>query len=166
MAKQLRVEVIIDKGQEAISLPKLSKILDEVQQFLTMLSRDVGIENADMPWTGRDFGGGSLSFTAQRTDSVRDDRATKFNQLLRAILDNRITNEIKQATLLQYAKIADPIESTETVDFGLYPEIIEPEPEPQQRLPYPARFEGAEAHVEAPVQWYSRTKMPVENSRS
>src|SRR5690349_15689525 len=106
MAKQLRLEVVIDKGREMIELPKLSKIIAEVQQFFAMLSSDCGIADSDTPWVGLDFRSGSLEFTAERPVPVPDDQASKFITTFRSILENAGTDHVKKTTLLQYAKIA------------------------------------------------------------
>jgi len=123
MTNPLRVRVELH-GNDGVSLHRLPQLLANIQQFLDMLAADTYAgEGSD--WTGLNFHGAVLSYTAATVESVPDDKAADFYRAFRSIVKQKPDTRIRYATLAQYAQIAESLESTERVEFGLEQE--EPE---------------------------------------
>jgi hypothetical protein len=117
MTNPLRVQVELH-GNDGVSLHRLPQLLANIQQFLDMLAADTHAgEGSD--WTGLDFHGAVLSYTAATVESVPDDKAADFCRAFRSIVKQRPDTRIRYATLAQYAQIAESLESAERVEFGL-----------------------------------------------
>jgi hypothetical protein len=130
MPRKLRVRVLLNKGRQGISLHKLPKMLTDIQQFLDMLSEDVEI-GTNKDWFGFEFSNSSLGYVAVKNDPVEDHQAKTFNETFKAISERRPTDRVRRSTSAQYARIADPIDPDETVNFGLE-EVPSGQPETQQ----------------------------------
>lgn len=122
----LRVQVEIFKGAEKIALNKLAPIITDVQQFLFMLSEDLGLSVEPNSWSGSDFGSASLVFTAEKHEPTSLEQIEEFNAAFQSISTEHPVPKLRRATIAQYARIADPIDRTETVTFGLFPVSQEP----------------------------------------
>jgi hypothetical protein len=136
VTRQIRVKVLLNKGKSGISLHKLPKLLSEIQQFLDMLGRDVIGDEPE--WVGFDFSTThSLGYTAIRSEPVEEEQAEDFNQAFRSVVRRNPNERIRLATLSQYAKIAEPIEPDETVDFSLDEKVLD---STSQNLPADAEW--------------------------
>jgi hypothetical protein len=138
VARQIRIKVMLNKGRSGISLHKLPKLLENIQQFLDMLSQDVIGGNSE--WLGSDFTNGSLVYTAERIDPVPEEKAKEFNDSFKGVASRTSKGRVRSATQSQYAKIANPIDADEVVRFGLE----EIEEENRSITPEEAPFEWLE----------------------
>jgi hypothetical protein len=111
----VRVEL---HGKGGVSLHRLPQLLANIQQFLDMLATDTHAgENSD--WTGLDFHGTEPSYTATTVERVGEDRAADFYKAFRAIVNKKPDEQVRYATLSQFAQIAESLEPSERVEFGL-----------------------------------------------
>lgn len=114
----LRIPIILNKGRRGISLPKLARISYELQQFLSLLGEDLQIEMGE-GWLGTDFSNGSLRFTAEKVNQVEERKARAFKEAFRHIAQRRPDARVRPSTVRQYAKIAEPMDIDEIVEFSL-----------------------------------------------
>jgi hypothetical protein len=122
----LKVQVEIFRGAEKISLNKLAPIVTDVQQFLFMLSEDVGLPIESNSWNGTNFGSASLVFTAEKSEPTSIEQIQEFNAAFASISTEHPVAKLRRATIAQYAKIAEPIDPQEIVTFGLFSVPQEP----------------------------------------
>jgi hypothetical protein len=125
---QLRLRIELNKGGLGISLDKLANITEETAKFLKMLVRDVDRDILGS-WIARDFANNSVDFTAELIGQVSPEQVqackhamvkTMSSSYDEGDLESVIAeNVISRATLLQYTKIATPIDPDEVVHFGL-----------------------------------------------
>jgi len=121
----IRVRIELNKGRRGVPLRKLAAIGNETEKFFKMLSLDVGLKSEKIEWLAVDFEEGSLRFDALSISETSDEEYFRFNHNLRRIakFDPKIDislEGISNATLRQYAEIAENIDSDELVGFGLY----------------------------------------------
>jgi hypothetical protein len=114
----LRIPIIINKGQKGIPFSKLAHISYEIQQFLRLLGEDLHIEIGD-GWLATDFSNGSLKCVAEKVNPVEEPKASAFKHAFRNIAQRRPDARVRHSTVRQYAKIADPMDTVDTVEFGL-----------------------------------------------
>jgi hypothetical protein len=119
----LRVQIEISKGAEKIPLNKLAPVVTDVQLFLFMLSEDLGLGVTVESWAGTDFGSSSLIFTAEKSEPVTIQQIEEFNNAFASISTEHPAPKLRRATIVQYAKIAAPIDVQEAVSFGLFPAV-------------------------------------------
>lgn len=124
----IQVQIEINKGVRGVPLDKLSRIVGDVQQFLAMLSEDVGLPATPTSWIGLDFKNSSLVFVAEKVEPVNLGELNKFNKTFISIAEKKPDPALRRATVAQYARIADPIDSEEAVSF----ELFEPPPLPRE----------------------------------
>lgn len=115
----------MSKGRVGIPLGKLGRIAEETQRFLSLVDEDIGIGSGPNNWIARNFDNKSVDFDCYRVGDVTPNVIDRGNRLIRSIMSNDLSDaeinlSIRSATRLQYAKIADPIDSEEKVSFGLY----------------------------------------------
>lgn len=121
---QLRLRIELNKGGLGISMEKLAKITEETATFLRMVVKDV-VRDALGNWIARDFDNNSVDFTAEFVGTMTSDQIQACNHALAYTMDEDIDyeyldNVVSRRTLLQYAKIAKPIDPDEVVHFHLY----------------------------------------------
>lgn len=121
----LRVRIELNKGRIGIPMDKLAKLTEETQKFLDMVGEDVEIEPEKGRWLATDFEEGSLCFTAKYVGEPDRIKVDKYNDALEFALTldpDQIERDgpLRIVTLLQYSKIANPIDPDEVVGFGLY----------------------------------------------
>jgi hypothetical protein len=114
----LRIPIILNKGRRGIPLSKLARISYELQQFLCLLGEDLQIEMG-AGWLGTDFSNGSLQFIAEKVNPVEENKAREFTQAFRHVAQRRPDARVRASTIRQFAKIADPMDSDEAVEFSL-----------------------------------------------
>lgn len=114
----LRIPIILNKGRKGIPLQKLARISYELQQFLALLGEDLQIE-IGAGWLGTDFSNGSLQFTAEKVNPVEERKATAFKQAFRHVAQRRPDARVRPSTIRQFAKIAEPMDADEAVEFSL-----------------------------------------------
>lgn len=120
----LRLRIELNKGGLGISMDKLARITEETAQFLRMIIEDVdrGIVGA---WVAKDFENNSVDFTAEYIGGINPEQIQACKQVLAYTMNKdldviTLDTRIRRATLLQYAKIAKPIDPDEAVYFGLF----------------------------------------------
>jgi hypothetical protein len=114
----LRIPIILNKGRRGIPLQKLARVSYELQQFLGLLGEDLQIEMGT-GWLGTDFSNGSLEFTAEKVEPVEERKARAFKQAFRHVVKRRPDARVRPSTIRQFAKIAEPMDAGEAVEFGL-----------------------------------------------
>lgn len=121
---QLRLRIELNKGGLGISMDKLAHITEETAAFLRLLVRDV-VRDAQGKWIARDFENNSVDFTAEFVGEITPDQIQACNHALAYTMGEDLDYEyldniVSRRTLLQYAKIAKPIDQDEVVHFRLY----------------------------------------------
>lgn len=114
----LRIPIILNKGRKGIPLQKLARVSYELQQFLSLLGEDLQIE-IGAGWLGTDFSNGSLQFTAEKVNPVEERKAIAFKQAFRHVAQRRPDARVRPSTIRQFAKIAEPMDADEAVEFSL-----------------------------------------------
>ena len=115
---ELRIPVILNKGQRGIPLQKLARISLELQHFLELLGQDIQIDPA-LGWVGTDFYDGSVGFTLIKVNAVEERKAVAFRQAFRNVATRKPDARVRPSTVRQYTRIAEPIGPGETVGFQL-----------------------------------------------
>lgn len=122
---KLRVRIELNKGRIGIPVGKLASVVDEIHKFFNSICEDVNVEANAEDWLALRFQEGSLAFDIENLNTVNDFSINAFNRTLRRIgafttatADDY--SDIPRATLLQYARIAKPIDADERVIFNLY----------------------------------------------
>jgi hypothetical protein len=96
-------------------------------------------------WIGLDFRGVDVSYTARTAEAVDEDKAADFYRTFRGIVKNIPDVRVRYETLVQYMKIAEPLELHERVDFGLDMEQAEDDLETiisgSAKIPHPPTVE-------------------------
>jgi hypothetical protein len=121
---QLRLRIELNKGGLGISMDKLAGITEETAKFLRMVVTDVA-RDVEGKWIARDFDNNSVDFTAEFVGAITPDQIQACNHALAFTMSEDIDyeyleNVVSRRTLLQYAKIAKPIEPDEVVHFRLF----------------------------------------------
>lgn len=114
----LRIPVILNKGQRGIPLPKLARISHELQQFLALLGEDLHIDPG-AGWLGTDFKNGSLQFVAEKINPVEERKVKAFKQAFRNVVQRSPDARVRPSTVRQFAKIGEPMDQGEVAEFGL-----------------------------------------------
>lgn len=123
---QLRLRIELNKGGLGISMDKLANITEETAKFLKMLIRDVDRDIMGS-WIATDFANNSVDFTAELVGQVTPEQVQACKHAMIKTMSpsfdyddlDTLDTHVSRATLLQYAKIATPIDPDETVHFGL-----------------------------------------------
>lgn len=122
---QLRLRIELNRGGQGISMDKLAEITTETERFLRMIVEDIS-KQATGKWIARDFQNNSVDFTAAYvSETMTPDQIQECRQALAYTIDEKtdiasFSSKIRRSTLLQYAKIAKPIEPDEAVYFGIF----------------------------------------------
>lgn len=119
MSRPLRVKVELNKGRRGISTRKLPKLIQEIGQFLEMLSEDVNITGQSGEWIAVDFHNSSLVYTNEKADPVELPKSREFKAALRSVVGNTPDSRLRRATLVQYSRIAEPMDSEEEVHLAI-----------------------------------------------
>lgn len=121
----LRVRVELNKGRKGIPMHKLASITDEIQKFFLRVGLDLGIPAPKEQWLAVKFGNGSVAYDAEYQGRVPEEslreyysELTKLPQLAHS--PERVASRLSPSTILQFVRIAEPIDEDEEVRFGLY----------------------------------------------
>jgi hypothetical protein len=115
---ELQVPVILNKGRKGIPFDKLARISYEFQQFLTLLGEDLQIPKG-AGWVATGFYDGSFGCTAEKIEPVDEFKAKAFKEAFRNVAKRKTDARVRPSTIRQYARIAEPMEIGELVQFGL-----------------------------------------------
>ncbi|OGO35299.1 MAG: hypothetical protein A2Z03_07755 [Chloroflexi bacterium RBG_16_56_8] len=121
----IRVRIELNKGRHGVPLRKLAAVGRESEKFFQMLGSDVGLKFEKGEWIAVNFEEGSLCFDAMNVSETSDEELYQFNHNLRRVAkfdpNKDISLEgISNATMRQYAQIAENLDSDELVGFGIY----------------------------------------------
>src|SRR5258708_31466704 len=106
----IRVGIEINKGKRGVPLAKLSEIVGSTERFLQMLSEDLDFTADRDSWIGLDFSNGSVSFNAEKVETVTAQQVKTFNAAFVSIMDKEPSPSLRRATVAQYAEIAGCID--------------------------------------------------------
>ncbi|SPE31828.1 hypothetical protein SBA5_910010 [Candidatus Sulfotelmatomonas gaucii] len=115
---ELRIPIILNKGQRGVPLSKLARISYELQQFLGLLGEDLHIDPG-AGWIGTDFTNGSLNFVAEKVNPVEEPKVKAFKQAFRNVAQRRPDARVRPSTIRQFAKIGEPMDLGEVAEFSL-----------------------------------------------
>lgn len=122
--RTLRVRLELNKGRKGIPLHKLAAVTEEVQRFFQRVGSDLGVPTPREQWLAVRFRNGSVSFDAEYQGQLTEERIEQYNAelggLIRAAVVPSFESRLSPATVLQFARIAEPIDEDEQVRFGLY----------------------------------------------
>lgn len=121
--RTLKIRVQLNKGRKGIPIHKLSTLTEEIQRFFQRVGADLGIQTPKEGWLAVRFANGSVSFDAEYQGRVSEDRIRAYNDELARLprlVRPGATTRLSQSTILQFTRIADPIDEDEQVSFGLY----------------------------------------------
>lgn len=124
---EIKIRILLNKGRVGIPVDKLGNIAGETLRFLKLLIRDVGIIGGQGDWIAKNFENSSLAFDNTYIGKYQQEQRDKFNVGMLYVssfgqdIDNRPANGfVSNETILQYAKIANHIDTDEVIEFGLY----------------------------------------------
>lgn len=124
---RLRVRIEMNKGRVGVPLEKLAAVVAETEKFLNMLAEDVRLLGKH-EWLGFDFENNSLDFNAEYAYEVRERDIITFNSEFDDLRRGKPPARARTATRNQYARIAEPLDPDEAIEFGLYrPQSSKPE---------------------------------------
>ena len=121
--RTLKIRVELNKGRKGIPIHKLSALTEEIERFFQRVGLDLGIQTPKEGWLAVRFGNGSVSFDAEYQGHVSEDSVREYeNELVRLprLVRPNATTRLSQSTILQFARIGDPIDEDEHVSFGVY----------------------------------------------
>lgn len=121
--RTLKIRVELNKGRKGIPIYKLSALTEEIERFLQRVGLDLGIQTPREGWLAVRFGNGSVSFDAEYQGRVSEDCVREYqDELIRLprLVKPNVTSRLSQSTILQFARIGDPIDEDEQVSFGVY----------------------------------------------
>ena len=120
----LRVKIKLNKGGHGILLEHLADVAKEAQKFLEQFGNDVKL--GDGQWVAENFKNGSLSFDlVNPLQSTPEPVIHHAYEALKHVTDIKTNPDnlgfgLNKSTLLQYAKMAIPLEADQAVELGLY----------------------------------------------
>ena len=131
---RLRFRFELDGEGRGVPLPRLAGIAQETQRFLRKVAEDVEADALKSDWVAVDFSNSLMSFNIEYVGNVDQDQVRSYTRAVRQIvshvpnlpsvstadMDMPATIVARQDTLLQFAKIADYIEPTESLNVGFY----------------------------------------------
>ena len=124
---RLRVRVEMNKGRVGIPLEKLAAVVAETEKFFAMLAEDVRL-SGPRDWLGLDFENGSLNFNAEYAYDLPERDIITFNSEFDDVRHGKPPARARAATRNQYARIAEPLDPDEFIEFGIYrPQANQPE---------------------------------------
>lgn len=116
---RIRVNIEMNRGRIGVPLQKLSEVVKETENFLKMLAEDVELPGDKRQWLGLNFQSGSLKFVAEYATPVEPRQFSEFSSSFDDVRRGRL-GKARTSTRIQYARIAEPLEDDEAVDFGIY----------------------------------------------
>ncbi len=121
----IRVKIELNKGRRGIPIQKLSKINEEIDMFVRSLAKDLDLETIPKEWIAHNFQNGSVAFEIECQREASRNQVVNFTAGVREATDvsqNKLekVSICSTQTLRQFARIADPIEPDETIDFSTY----------------------------------------------
>jgi len=124
MAK-LRVRIKLNEGGEGAPLDQLVHAGKELELFLRYLADDAGFSVAKGKWLARKFENESVSFDSEGGGEYTDDQVRTFNAALSYCSSfnpdtDKLNGKVQYRTLLQYSKIAEPLQPHEKIGIGIY----------------------------------------------
>lgn len=120
----LRVKIKLNKGGHGILLEHLADVAKEAQKFLEQFGNDVRLGAGQ--WVAENFKNGSLSFDlVNPLEATPEPVIHQAYEALTHITDVKTNPDnlgfgLSKGTLLQYAKLAIPLEADQAVEIGLY----------------------------------------------
>ena len=121
----LRIRVELNRGRHGVPLDKLAAVTKETDRFLKLFSRDMGLANTEHRWVAERFENNSVDFDCRYAEDVDDSLVLRCRRGFHAVFSNDysvsdIAVFIRPETRRQYARIAEPIDPNEVIEFGLY----------------------------------------------
>jgi hypothetical protein len=112
----------LNKGRHGIVFHKLARIAEEAEKFLASFAEDVHLTKTD--WVADTFRNGSLEFNLNYIGNENPAIMLNARRALAYITDPKTKPEslnhgISPKTFHQFARIANPLESDDSVGFGI-----------------------------------------------
>ena len=122
---RIRVRIRINEGGEGAPLDQLADIGHEVERFLRLMTQDIGLHVPKGQWIARNFENSSVAFDSEGPAEYSLEQLRDFNATFEYISTfdperDRLNGSVKHRTVLQFAKIADPLQPHERVSFAIY----------------------------------------------
>lgn len=123
--RHVRIRVELNKGRVGMPLDKLATITRDTVEFLSSLTRDLGLDEPAHAWLAEKFDNGSVDFDCHFAVALPDDRASQMTSALRMVFANEYADAttamlIRAETRRRYAHIARPLDLDEVARFGVY----------------------------------------------
>ncbi len=115
----------MNKGRVGLPLDKMAAIAHNTVEFLSSLTRDLGLGDPAHAWLAENFANGSVDFDCRFADPLEEDRGSQMYSALRMVFSNDFSDAttamlIRPDTRRRYADIARPLEMDEEAQFGIY----------------------------------------------
>lgn len=122
---RIRLRIRLNEGGEGVPLDQLADVGREVERFLRSLAQDVGVVVPKGQWLAREFRNESVSFDSEGPAEYPLEQIREFNAAFNSVagfdpLHDRLNGSVRHKTLLQFARIADSLQSHERISFGIY----------------------------------------------
>lgn len=129
----IKFRIKLNEGREGAPLDKLGDITQEMDKFLRMLAGDIGIPMSRGDFLTSNFKNGSILFDVEfagTADEISIERyqngfryVSQFPEhinMKRKIRDSVIANQVRTATIAQYARMGKIIDPDEKIGMALY----------------------------------------------
>jgi hypothetical protein len=121
--RMLRVRIELNKGRKGIPMHKMAALTEEIQKFFQRVGIDLGLAMPKEQWLAVKFANGSLDYDAEYQGRIAEEALQGFYseliKLPKLTRDHAVTR-LSPSTILQYIRIAEPMDEDERVRFGLY----------------------------------------------
>jgi hypothetical protein len=123
---RLRFRLEVKRDAKGILLHKLANLADETLRFLGMVAEDIEAEPFKRDWLAVEFYNSSVGFDLEFEGEADEDQARLYSRAVRQIASyepKRTTPErlgLRKETILQYARIGEQLEPTESINLGFY----------------------------------------------
>ncbi len=124
---RLRFRFEVKRDAKGILLHRLANIAEETQRFLRMVAEDIEADALKRNWVAVEFYNGSVGFDLEYVGEADDDQARIYARTIHQVATTYEPKRkphwpvgLRKETILQYARIGEQIEPTESINLGFY----------------------------------------------
>ena len=113
----------MNKGRIGMPFQKMAHISEEIYKFLKLLCEDMGIDLVEGDWVALNFSNSSVCHDVKYMGDLETNQRDDFINTIEKIITNpkeAIGDKVRARTIIQYAKIAHPLEIDEFLEIGVY----------------------------------------------